>query len=187
MYSVLRGVTASYVYVHLDCRVKLLYYFIELHIWAGFCRVWNTAPSPWIVLRNFNHSFMTAVAGQWSQDRWRGAWFPRAICYMFRGQGFGSNFHEDCEFMDDCIQGLNPVRANIVATNRSSLYKSRYRTYTQAFNTLAWTHVQSVRCTLVGYDVLIRQKVFIFTLFFFPLVLIIGKVQRFVRNCRKKA
>jgi uncharacterized membrane protein len=26
-------------------------------------------------------------------------------------------FHEDGEFMDDCIQGLNSVRANIVATN----------------------------------------------------------------------
>jgi hypothetical protein len=117
---------------------------------------------------------------------WRGAWFPRAICYMFRGQGFGSNFHEDCEFMDDCIQGLNPVRANIVATNRSSLYKSRYCTCTQAFNALAWMHVQSLRCTLVGHDVLIRRKVFIFTLFLF-LVLIIDKIKRFVRDCRKKA
>jgi len=161
--------------------VNLLYYFIELQIWAGYCRVWNTAPCPWTVLRNFNQSFMTALEGLL-----RGAWFPRAICYMFRGQGFGSNFHEDCEFMDDCIQGLNPVRANIVATNRSSLYKSRYCTCTQAFNALAWTHVQSLRCTLVGHDVLIRRKVFIFTLFVY-LVLIIDKVQRFVRNCRKKA
>ena len=161
--------------------VNLLYYFIELQIWAGYCRVWNTAPCPWTVLRNFNQSFMTALEGLL-----RVAWFPRAICYMFRGQGFGSNFHEDCEFMDDCIQGLNPVRANIVATNRSSLYKSRYCTCTQAFNALAWTHVQSLRCTLVGHDVLIRRKVFIFTLFVY-LVLIIDKVQRFVRNCRKKA
>jgi hypothetical protein len=129
----------------------------------------------------FQPNFYDSLEGQW----W-GAWFLRAICCMFRGQGFGSNFHEDGEFMDDCIQGLNPVRANIVATNRSFLYKSRYSTCTQALNALAWTHVQSVRCTLVGHDVLIRRKVFIFTLFFF-LVLIIDKVQRFVRNCRKKA
>jgi hypothetical protein len=181
MYSALRDVTASYVYVRLDCRIKLLYYFIKLQIWAGYCRVWNTAPCPWTVLRIFNQSFMTAFEGQW-----RGAWFLRAICYMLWGQGFGSNFHEDCEFMDDCIQGLNPVRANIAATYRSSPYKSRYCTCTQALHAHAWTHVQSVRCTLVGHDVLIRRKVFIFTLFFF-LVLIIDRAQRFVRNCRKKA
>jgi hypothetical protein len=105
---------------------------------------------------------------------------------MFRGQGVGLNFHEDCEFMDDCIQGLNPGRANIVARNRSSQYKSRYYTRTQALNAHASTHVQSVRCALVRHDVLIHENAFIFAIFFF-LVLIIDTVQRFVRNCSKKA
>lgn len=181
MYSTLRDVTASYVYVYLDCRINLLYYCTEFQIWAGFIVVSE------ILHRVLEPFLEISTKALWLLSRdWRGAWFPRAICYVFRGQGFGSNFHDDCEFMDDWIQGLNPVRANIVATNRCSVYKSRYCTCTQAFNALAWTHAQSVRCTLVGHDVLIRRKVFIFTLFFF-LALIIDKVQRFVRNWRQKA
>jgi len=86
--------------------------------------------------RSFNQSFMTTLEGLW-----RGAWFPRAICYMFReGAGVWVEFPRRLWIHGWLHSGFESGSCK----HRSSSYKSRYCTCTQAFNALAWTHVQSV-------------------------------------------